>query len=170
MTNPYADRFGPEEEDAKRLSRERTQLKKERTRHVNRIRALLTLHGIRAVPGLWGGRWSDWIPSVRTGDGRELGRFLQRELTRQFERLDVVHAQLQALEDERSEICRRKGAISNGPKIATLKRLAGIGEVGATQVVAEVFHRDFKNRKHLASYLAWHPALIPAGRCRAIRV
>ncbi|MCX2699327.1 IS110 family transposase [Ochrobactrum chromiisoli] len=46
-----------EEEDAKRLSRERTQLKKERTRHVNRIRALLVLHGIRSVPGLWGGRW-----------------------------------------------------------------------------------------------------------------
>ena len=37
------------EGDAKRLSRKRTQLKKERTRHVNRIRALLVLHGIRSV-------------------------------------------------------------------------------------------------------------------------
>ncbi len=39
----------PEVEDAKRLSRERTQLARERTRHVNRIRGLLTLHGIRYV-------------------------------------------------------------------------------------------------------------------------
>jgi transposase len=37
----------PEQEDAKRLSRERTQLAAEKTRHANRIRGLLALHGIR---------------------------------------------------------------------------------------------------------------------------
>jgi transposase len=37
----------PETEDAKRISRERTQLVSERTRHINRIRALLALYGIR---------------------------------------------------------------------------------------------------------------------------
>lgn len=55
------------EGDAKRLSRKRAQLKKERTRHVNRIRALLVLHGIRSVPGLWGGRWSEAVSNIRTG-------------------------------------------------------------------------------------------------------
>lgn len=39
----------PEAEDAKRLSRERTRLASERTRHVNRIRGLLSLHGIRSA-------------------------------------------------------------------------------------------------------------------------
>jgi hypothetical protein len=32
-------------------------------------------------------------------DGRELGRYLLRELCRQFERLDVVHLQLKALKN-----------------------------------------------------------------------
>lgn len=47
----------PEAEDAKRLSRERTRLASERTRRVNRIRGLLSLHGIRRIKGLWGGGW-----------------------------------------------------------------------------------------------------------------
>jgi len=146
------------EEDAKRLSRERTQLKKERTRHVNRIRALLILHGIRSVPGLWGGRWKDWLLRVRTGDGRELGPFIRKELCRQFERLDLVNAQLKVLERERVEVCSAATGVSNVQKIRTLKRLAGIGEVGAVQLVGEVFHRSFKNRKHLASYLGLAPS------------
>jgi transposase len=45
----------PEQEDAKRLSRERTQFAAEKTRHTNRIRGLLALHSIREVKGLWGG-------------------------------------------------------------------------------------------------------------------
>ncbi len=87
------------EEDAKRLSRERTQFKKERTRHVNRIRALLVLHGIRSIPGLWGGRWKEALSNIRTGDGRELRRFIFRELCRQLERLDLVHSQLKTDRD-----------------------------------------------------------------------
>lgn len=53
----------PDEEDAKRIMRERSQLVKERTRNVNRIRALLNLHGIREVRGLWGGQWKGWLES-----------------------------------------------------------------------------------------------------------
>jgi len=151
------------EEDAKRLSRERTQLKKERTRHVNRIRALLVLHGIRSVPGLWGGRWKEALSNIRTGDGRELGRFIFRELCRQFERLDLVHSQLKSLEKERIQACETEGAINDSGKITVLKQLDGIGEVGATQLVAEVYHRTFKNRKHLASYLGLSPSPYSSG-------
>lgn len=152
-----------EEEDAKRLSRERTQLKKERTRHVNRIRALLVLHGIRSVPGLWGGRWKEALSSIRTGDGRELGRFILRELCRQFERLDLVHSQLKSLEKERIQACETEGAINGNAKIRVLKQLDGVGEVGATHLVTEVFHRSFKNRKHLASYLGLSPSPYASG-------
>src|SRR4029453_9259562 len=51
----------PEQEDAKRLSRERTQLAAEKTRHTNRIRGLLALHGIREIKGLWGGEWAEGL-------------------------------------------------------------------------------------------------------------
>ncbi len=67
-----------------RVVRERTQLLKERTRHVNRIRALLNLQGVREVRGFWGGDWRQWLDQVMTGDGRPLGTYLQRELSRQF--------------------------------------------------------------------------------------
>lgn len=70
----------PEEEDAKRVDRERLQLSAERTRHVNRIRALLNLHGIRDVKNLWGGDWREWLRAVRTADDRPLGRHLAAEL------------------------------------------------------------------------------------------
>ncbi|MFS2042372.1 MULTISPECIES: IS110 family transposase [Rhizobium/Agrobacterium group] len=152
-----------DEEDAKRLSRERTQLKKERTRHVNRIRALLILHGIRSVPGLWGGRWKEALSNIRTGDGRELGRFIFHELCRQFERLDLVHSQLKALEKECIQACASEEDINSSSKIRVLKQLDGVGEVGAAHLVAEVFHRTFKNRKHLASYLGLAPSPYASG-------
>jgi len=153
----------PEEEDAKRVTRERAQLLKERTRNVNRIRALLNLQGIRDVKGLWGGRWRNWLEKCKTGDGRSLGRYLLRELNRQFERLDLLTSQLKALEAERSEICSQNESIPSGQKITMLTQLCGIGEVGATTLVTEVFHRQFKNRKHLASYLGLAPSHYASG-------
>jgi transposase len=93
----------PEEEDAKRLDRERLQLSGERTRHVNRIRALLNLHGIREVKALWGGDWRKWLQVVRTADDQPLGKFLAAELTREFERLELVHAHIRDLDRQLEE-------------------------------------------------------------------
>ena len=48
-------------------------------------------------------------------------------------------------------------------KVATLIRLAGIGELSATLLVAEVFHRQFQSRRHLASYLGLAPSPYASG-------
>lgn len=146
-----------EEVYGKRLARERPQLKKERTCHINRILALLTLQGIRSVRGLWGGRWKNWLSSICIGDGRVLNPFFLRELFRQFERLELVHTQLEALVKERVMTCSTEGAINNRQKISTLKQLVGVSETGAAQLVTEVFYRTFKNRRHPASYLGLAP-------------
>lgn len=153
----------PEEEDAKRITRERAQLLKERTRNVNRIRGLLNLQGVRDVRGLWGGSWCQWLQRVRTGDGRPLGPFLLRELTRHFERLDLLISQIKSLEAERTAAVAQEQAIPNAGKVAMITQLCGVGEVGATTLVMEVFHRTFKNRKHLASYLGLAPAHYASG-------
>jgi transposase len=153
----------PEEEDAKRIARERVQLLKERTRNVNRIRALLNLQGIRDVRGLWGGSWQQWLSQKRTGDGRRLGAFLLRELSRQFERLELLTSQIKALEGERAEVIAHEGKIPNGRKITSLTQLRGVGEGGATTLVTEVFHRQFRNRRHLASYLGLAPSHYASG-------
>jgi len=153
----------PEEEDAKRIMRERAQLLKERTRNVNRIRALLNLQGVRDVKGLWGGKWRDWLSKVNTGDGRPLGPFLLRELTRQFERLELLTSQMKAIDVERTTIGPREEKSLCGRKIAMLTQLCGVGEVGATTMVTEVFHRKFENRRHLASYLGLAPSPYASG-------
>lgn len=153
----------PEEEDAKRLVRERAQLVKERTRNVNRIRGLLNLHGIRSVRGLWGGEWRQWLARGRTGDGRALGPFLLNELVRQFERLRLVADHLKALDAERAAVVAQDVEVPGGSKIAMLKQLCGVGEGGATTMVTEIFHRQFKNRRHLASYLGLAPSHYASG-------
>jgi transposase len=60
----------PEEEDAKRLHREREHLVQERVRVENRIEALLATQGIRGRPSLRS--WERNMAALRTGDGREL--------------------------------------------------------------------------------------------------
>ena len=153
----------PEAEDTKRLSRERTQLTRERTRHVNRIRGLLTLHGIRAVKGLFGSAWREALDALVTGDGRALGPFLRAELAREFERLHLVLDHVRQLDAERRAATAAATAFRDAPKVERLVTLAGVGEIGATVLVAEVFHRSFQNRKHLASYLGLTPSPYTSG-------
>ncbi len=86
-----------EDEDRKRLTRERERLLKERTAHSNRIKGLLHAHGIRdAMPMKRG--FIESLATVRTGDGRPLSRWLKEEITREHERLCLVEKHICALE------------------------------------------------------------------------
>jgi transposase len=154
----------PEQEDAKRLSRERTQLAAEKTRHTNRIRGLLALHGIREVKGLWGGNWTRALSELRTADGRELGGYLRAEIAREFERLHLVLQHMRALDADRQvALTEETSAFPQRQKAGALIKLAGIGPVTATALVAEVFHRRFQSRRHLASYLGLAPTPYASG-------
>jgi transposase len=154
----------PQQEDAKRLSRERTQLAAEKTRHTNRIRGLLALHGIREVRGLWGGDWAQALGELRTGDGRELGGYLRAEIAREFERLHLVLQHMRALDaDRQAALTAETSAFPHRQKAGALLRLAGVGPITATALVAEVFHRSFQSRRHLASYLGLAPTPYASG-------
>ena len=154
----------PEQEDAKRLSRERTQLAAEKTRHTNRIRGLLALHGIREVSGLWGGEWAEALGGLKTGDGRELGGYLRAEIAREFERLHLVLRHMRALDaDRQAALTQEASAFPHRHKAGVLIKLAGVGPITATALVAEVFHRRFQSRRHLASYLGLAPTPYASG-------
>ncbi|RSC30618.1 IS110 family transposase [Agrobacterium sp. FDAARGOS_525] len=154
----------PEEEDAKRLDRERLQLSAERTRHVNRIRALLNLHGIREVKALWGGDWRKWLQVVRTADDQPLGKFLAAELTREFERLELVHAHIRDLDRDLEDGLKDCTlGIPNVDKVYRIATLKGIGRLSAVLLVSKVFHRQFANRKCLASFLGLAPSPYASG-------
>jgi transposase len=160
----------PEEEDAKRLSRERTRLASEKTRHVNRIRGLLALHGIRDVKGLWGGEWRAQLDALTTGDGRSLGRFLRAEIAREFERLHLVLSQMKQLEAERHAILETPDSpFPEAHKVHTLKQLAGIGELSATLLVAEVSIASLPTGDISPPISDWRRARMPAATAIAIR-
>jgi transposase len=78
----------PDEEDGKRVHREREYLVQERTRIENRISALFVTQGIRSRPSLRS--WERDMADLATSDGRKLPRHLAAELNRLCRRLVLV--------------------------------------------------------------------------------
>ena len=77
----------PEDEDHRRLSREREALVKERIQHTNRIK--LAAQGITDFEPLRPGHRAR-LDGLTTGDGRALPPRLKEEIRRQLARLDAV--------------------------------------------------------------------------------
>lgn len=154
----------PEEEDARRIMRERGDLIRERTKIISRIRALLALHGINQLRALKGGDWASQLANMRTGDGRALPPNLQQQIGRCFERLSLLNTQIKQVEKVRGEALAVENTSFPCPdKAMRLERLRGIGANGATMLVAEVFCRDFSSRRHLASFLGLAPSPYSSG-------
>ena len=108
----------------------------------------MALHGIRDVKGLWGGNWTRALSELRTGDGRELGGYLRAEIAREFERLHLVLQHMRALDADRQvALTEETSAFPQRQKAGALIKLAGIGPVTATALVAEIFHRRFQSRR-----------------------
>src|SRR4051812_49574169 len=93
----------PEEEDRRRLTRERGTLLEERARHTNRIRGLLAGQGVTDYDPLRKDRLAR-IDALRTGDGRPLPARLKAEIRREIERVERVASQMAAVERERDAL------------------------------------------------------------------
>jgi hypothetical protein len=78
----------PDEEDGKRIHREREHLVQDRTRLENRILALFATQGIRSRPSLR--NWERDLAALETGDGRKLPPRLAAEINRLRRRLGLV--------------------------------------------------------------------------------
>ncbi len=79
----------PEDEDRRRLCREREALVTERIRHTNRIKGLLAGQGILDFDPLRP-KHRERLEELKTGDGRPLPTRLLAEIRRQLGRLDAV--------------------------------------------------------------------------------
>jgi transposase len=143
----------PDEEDAKRMHRERESLVHERVRIENRIEALLFTQGIRKRPSLRS--WERDLTLLRTGDGREIPRHLGAELDRLRRRLVMILELIREVEAERDETAAPRDHAYR--KIAALGRIRGVGDNFAAVLTREVFYRSFDNRRQLASYVGITP-------------
>ena len=156
-----------EEEDRKRLHRERQRLVKERTSLTNSIKGLLKLHGIFDLQPRSKG-FEAKFADVKTAYGEPLPPRARQEILRIAGRLALVEEQIGRVEAEHDAFVLSGEAISmvDAPegsetraaaKIAALTRLKAIGPNDATILTHEVFYRGFRNRRELASWVGVTP-------------
>ena len=201
------------EEDAKRLLRRRERLVKEKRRLANSVGGLLRLHGAPPGDAARAG-FRARLEGLRTGYGTELPPELLEEILGILDRLDLVRAELKAVEakkaaalkasqealaalpakaaeaetpptaapaadPEAERACREApGSLPGGDgtaetapppaaapepepdcshQAALLARLRGIGPNDALLLEAELFYREFRNRRQLASMAGLAP-------------
>src|SRR6266853_5794683 len=145
----------PQEEDRRRVSRERKTLVGERVRHVNRIKGLLFAQGVFGYEPLRKGR-RERLEDLRTGDGRLLPVHLKAQIVRELDRLEVVLEQLKIVEAERGALLKPATDAAASPA-AMLLQLKGIGPETAAVLWSEGLFRQFDNRRQVAAYAGLAP-------------
>ena len=146
----------PEEEDQRRVSRERQTLTAERVQHVNRIKGLLFAQGIRDYEPLRRDR-RQRLDALTTGDGRPLPLHLKTQIRRELDRLELLLEQIRTVEAERDALLERARAAEAAPAPGLLLGLKGIGADIAGILWAEGLFRTFSNRRQVAAYAGLAP-------------
>ncbi len=145
----------PDEEDRRRVSRERKTLTAERVEHVNRIKGLLFAQGITYEPLHRNRRQR--LQELRTGDGRPLPEHLLRQISRELDRLELLLEQVRAVEAERDALLAAAKEASVPTPAAMLMDLKGIGAEFAMVLWSEGLFRTFGNRRQVAAYAGLAP-------------
>jgi transposase len=156
----------PEEEDRRRISRERKALTNERVSHVNRIKGLLLSQGISDYQPLRRDRRKR-LEELRTGDGRPLPAHMKAQVGRELDRLELLLEQIKAVEVERDAMLAAApvGSAHCGPPApAMLLALKGIGEEFAAVLWSEGLSRHFDNRRQVAAYAGLAPTPWQSGQ------
>jgi transposase len=140
----------PEEEDRRRISRERKTLTAERVAHVNRIKGLLFSQGIEYEPLHRNRRQR--LEELRTGDGRVLPDHLKRQISRELDRLELLLEQIKTVEAERDAMLASAQPEEAPMPAKMLMELKGIGAEFAMVLWSEGLFRTFANRRQVAAY------------------
>jgi len=146
----------PEEEDRRRLCRERKVLIAERVKHVNRIKGLLFSQGVSGYEPLRRYR-RQRLDGLTTGDSRPLPIHLKTQINRELDRLEMLLDQIKQVEAERDALLAEQPATASTSAVRMLLELKGIGPEFAAVLWMEGLFRHFDNRRQLASYAGLAP-------------
>jgi len=144
----------PEVEDHRHLHRELTDLKEQRTQHINRIKGYLANQGIclEVVED-----FPELVEHQRMWNGEPLPAGLRARLLCEYQRFQLVQQQIKALETERRDLVRH----STRPDMAQVRqllRLRGLGINCAWLYVMEFFcWRAFRNRREVGALAGLTP-------------
>jgi len=151
-----------EQEDRRRLHRERERLLKERGGHSARLKSLLVAHGIRLEIR---GDFLEQLESARGGSsGYGLGVDLKAEIRREYERYRLVGQQIKALEAEQKLRVEEDEPCEAIKQITGLLKLKGVGWQSSWVLVMEFFSwRDFRNQGQLGACAGLTPTPYASG-------
>jgi transposase len=136
------------EEDWRHLHRELKTLKKERTGHINRIKGLLSGHGIRMKIKR---DFPQQLEGVKKWDKTSIPIYLRARLLREYERIELVNQQIKQIEVVRQELLEQSD-LENVEQVRYLMKLRGIGIQSAWLFVMEFFNwRNFRNSKEVGA-------------------
>src|ERR671910_124660 len=130
----------PEQEDARRRSRERARLVVERGQHTSRIKGLLMTQGIRDFEPTRRD-WQARFEALRTADCQPLAPCLRAELLRECRRLRQGMEMVAEVEAEQKAVAAEAAGAA-----ARVARLRGIGVTIAAVLGDGGFFPDFPNR------------------------
>ena len=137
-----------EDEDWRHLHRELKTLKKERTQHINRIKGLLSGHGIKIKVKK---DFPEQLEQIRKWDESRLPKHLQARLKREYERIEFVNQHIKQIEEQRQELLETCDQ-ENIEQVRYLLKLRGIGIQSAWLFVMEFFSwRNFQNSKEVGA-------------------
>jgi transposase len=158
----------PEQEDRRRLCRERQALMAERIVHTNRIKGLLFAQGNSDYAPLRRDRRAR-LEALRTADGRSLPPHLQAQISRELDRLELLLDHIKAVEAERDALLaaarQPAGSQAAADPVGMLLALKSIGPDFASVLWTEAFYRQFSNRRQIAAYAGLAPTPWRSGSC-----
>jgi transposase len=135
-------------------------LKQERTHHINRIKGLLVSQGVKMAIKT---DFLTQLETVRLWDGRGLGAGLRDRLEREYQRYQLVQAQIRQIDQIRREAIRSTDTLAL-EQVRQLLRLKGIGINSAWVYVMEFFAwRKFRNRRELGALAGLAPTPYQSG-------
>jgi transposase len=147
-------------EDERQLHREMMALKRERTRHINRVKGLLAGQGVVVDVGAG---FMEELGEIRLWDGSGLPGRLRKRLERECQRMELLKEQIRELEKEREEVLRTSQEASV-EQVRRLLQLKGIGVNSAWLYVMEFFAwRGFHNRREVGSLAGLTPTPYQSG-------
>ncbi|HKX79988.1 MAG TPA: IS110 family transposase [Novosphingobium sp.] len=145
----------PEEEDRRRICRERKVLIADRIRHVNRVKGLLFAQGVTGYQPLRRDRRKR-LEELMTGDGRPIPMHLKVQIGRELDRLELLLEQIRAVEAERDTLLAAEPTAMPAPA-AMLLDIKGVGPEFAAILRSEGLFRHFANRRQVAAYAGLAP-------------
>jgi transposase len=150
------------EEDARQLPRTAESLTRDRTRLVNRLKALLATQGVRLRIDQHFGTALD---EARLWDATPIPAGLRDRIRREWAQLQHVDAQLREVKTARAQ--RVDPTQPTGRAIEQLQTLRAIGPTGAWVLATEIFGwRQIQNGRQLGALVGLVPAPYQSGETR----